>query len=148
MRFFGREKDESVIIIGCGRLGRSLAYAMSGQGQDVTVIDRDENALKRLPSSYRGSVLNGDGTDTDILELAGIRNACSLIAATSDEAANIMIAQIARQRYQIKNVLAYIDDISKTISCQGMNIITVCPTVLSVNEAQRVLFNVKEEKAV
>lgn len=148
MRFFGREKDESVIIIGCGRLGRNLAYAISGQGQDVTVIDRDETALKKLPSSYRGSVLAGDGTDTDILELAGIRNAGSLIAATGDEAANIMIAQIASRRYQIKNVLAYIDDMSKTISCQGMNIITVCPTVLSVNEAQRVLFNAKEEKAV
>lgn len=148
MRLFDSKKDGTILIIGCGRLGNSLACAMSSKEWDVTVIDPDETALKRLPSSYSGSVLLGDGTDSDILEFAGIRKADALVAATDDDATNIMIAQIADCHYPVKNILAYINDISKAISCSEMNITVLCPAALSVYEAQRVLLHDKEAKTL
>ncbi|MBW7573851.1 potassium channel family protein [Caproiciproducens faecalis] len=148
MRLFVKEKSNGLIIVGCGRLGSSLARTMAEEGQNVTVIDCDENALQKLPASYEGCSVIGDGTDTDILETAGIRHAAALIAATDDDAANIMIAQIASRHYQLKNVIAYVENTSKAVNSPEINMIMISPTILSVKEAQKILFHVKEEKAV
>ena len=80
--------------------------------------------------------------------MAGIRCADVLVAATDDDNANLMIAQIAKQHYKVEHVVARIYDDSKKVSYDPIDIETVCPVLLSVNETQKVIFDVREEKAI
>ena len=148
MKLFNREPCKHMIIIGCGHLGSALASISSDQNQIVSIVDIDENSFKKLPSSYKGYSIEGDGTDTDVLEIAGARTADVLIAATDDDNTNIMIAQIAKQHYHIQNVVARVYDTSKNAVYDQMDIEAVCPELLSLNEVRKVLLNVREEKAV
>ncbi len=148
MKFFNREKSDTVIIVGCGRLGADLAITSSNQKQNVTVIDIDTSAFNNLPESYRGFSIEGDGLDMNTLETAGILRANVLVAATDDDNANLMIAQIAKRHYKVELVVARIYDESKRVSCDKMGIETICPVLLSLSEAQKVIFSAKEEKAV
>ena len=105
-----RPKNAFIVIAGCSRLGSGLAGNLCEKGIDVTVIDRDMQAFRRLPSHYSGFQLLGDATDTDILENAGIYRATLLVAATENDNVNCMIAQIACQIYHVRQVFARFDD--------------------------------------
>jgi len=148
MKLFNREKSDAVIIVGCGRFGAALATTGSNRKLNITVIDIDTAAFNNLPASYRGFSIEGDGTDMNTLETAGILSADVLVAATDDDNTNLMIAQIAKQHYKVEHVVARIYDDSKEVSCGQIGIETVCPVVLSISEAQEIIFNAKEEKAV
>jgi trk system potassium uptake protein TrkA len=147
MSIFKREKKENVIIVGCGRFGSSLATLLSEQNKNVTIIDMDENALIKLPPSYIGGTIEGDGTDIDLLELSGAKNTDTLIASTNDDVTNIMIAQIAKQVFQIKNVITTLYDLSKQSAYSNMDIITICPSILSVNEFKRMTLVKEKDEA-
>lgn len=148
MKFFNKEKTERTIIAGCGGFGIALACAGLDQNQQVTVIDKDAQSFYNLPESFRGYTIEGDATDAEVLEMAGIRSADVLIAATDDDSVNLMISQIARQRYNVKNIISRIYDTSRKILYDQMNITVVCPVQLSVREAEKVWFHREEEKAV
>jgi len=148
MKLFNSKKSDNVIIVGCGRFGAALASTGYNQNQNVTVIDIYTAAFKNLPESYHGFSIEGDGTDMNTLETAGILCADVLVAATDDDNANLMIAQIAKQHYNVNHVVARIYDDSKKVSCDQIGIEMVCPVLLSISEAQKVIFNTKEEKAV
>ena len=120
----------------------------SNQRQNVTVIDINSSAFHNLPESYCGFSIEGDGLDMNTLEAAGILCADVLIAAMDDDNANLMIAQIAKQHYKIGLVIARIYDESKRVSCDKTGIETICPVLLSISEAQEMMFDAKEEKAV
>ena len=137
MHFLKREKSQNIIIVGCGRLGSSLATMMSEQNRNVTILDIDENSFRKLSSSYGGFTLEGDGADIDHLAYAGANLADVLIAATNDDDTNIMIAQIACQVFGIKTVLVRIYDTSKQVAYDDMNIISICPANLSIEEFKR-----------
>ena len=113
MKFFRSDRRRSVIIVGCGLLGAALAGALDGQGDGVTVIDRDREAFRNLPDKCQAFTEEGDGTDLEVLKAAGIETSDVVIAATGDDNSNIMTAQIARHRFAVGTVLARIDDASK-----------------------------------
>ena len=69
-----------VIIVGCGRLGSSLATKLSMAGQDVVVLDTAEKSFRKLPETFSGFQLVGDGTDVNNLEYAGIKEAKMVLA--------------------------------------------------------------------
>jgi trk system potassium uptake protein TrkA len=137
MSFFKRQIKENIIIVGCGRFGSSLAMMLSEQNKNVSVVDINEKAFKSLSPSYRGLSIEGDGTDSDLLTYAGAKDADILVASTSDDDTNIMIAQVAKQIFGINKVIARVYDTSKQAAYNDMDIVSILPVLLSVNEFER-----------
>src|SRR5688500_15759863 len=98
------------IVIGCGRVGSSLASVLAEQGWEGTVIEREEENLSRLGPDWRQPLVLGHGMDAKVLEEAGVEDADVLIAATDGDNTNLVIAQVATERYGVANVAARIQD--------------------------------------
>ena len=132
-------KKKREVIIGCGRLGAGIAEALSRKGDEVTVIDLDESAFKRLPFAFCGDAVVGDGTDLSVLK--GVKTECAdaVIAATDSDSANVMIAQAARLMSPEVSVVARLRDPERGALCGGMRIRTICPAELAVSEASRMI---------
>ena len=139
MKLFGTHLHDYTIIIGCGRLGASLAGTLSDSGRDVLIMDRDRDAFRRLPASYGGLSAAADGTDMNALEEADIERATAVIAVTNHDNTNIMAAQLARDVYHVDNVIARLYDPERESVYQEFGIKTICPAVLSALEIDRLL---------
>ena len=98
------------IIVGCGRVGSSLARTLADEGWEVVVVEQREEALSRLGDDWRQPLVLGHGMDADVLEEAGIADADVLIAATDGDNTNLIIAQVATKRYNVPHVAARIQD--------------------------------------
>ncbi len=131
------KKQKTVIIAGCGRLGASLAGSLSEQGNNLIVIDKDKDSFRRLPLNFSGFELEGDATDYNTLLSAGINHTDILVAATDDDNANCMIAQIGSRICGIDKVFTRLHDTSKEKILDGYNIKAIYPAKLSVQEFQR-----------
>lgn len=118
-----------VIIVGCGRVGSGLAVGLADAGHSIAIIDKQEKAFRRLPPSFPGRALVGFGFDRDDLEEAGAKEASALAAVTSGDNSNILTARIARETYEIPNVVARIYDPRRAEIFERLGI----PTVPSVS---------------
>jgi trk system potassium uptake protein len=118
-----------VIIVGCGRVGSGLAAGLLREGHSVTIIDKQPGAFRRLPAGFEGQTVVGFGFDRGHLELAGAGHADALAAVTSGDNSNILTARIARETYEIPNVVARIYDPRRAEIFQRLGI----PTVPSVS---------------
>ena len=87
------------LVIGCGRVGSSLALQLDREGWDVTAVDEKEEALGRLGDDWAGGFVLGHGMDTDVLREAGIEDADAVVVATDGDNTNIVIGQVAQQRF-------------------------------------------------
>src|SRR5438045_9318134 len=114
-----------VIVVGCGRVGSELAAELEAQGHTVAVIDKNRNAFRRLPERFTGRAVLGFGFDRDHLEQAGVREAGALAAVTSGDNSNVLTARIARETFQIPNVVARIYDPRRAMIYQRPGIPTV-----------------------
>lgn len=121
-------RKTDVVILGCGRVGSRLATMMDGDGFDVTVIDTDSYAFRRLPESFRGRTILGTGIDEDVLRRAGIEGARTFIAVTNDDNPNIMAAQIAQEVFRVPEVLARVYDVERARMYAQLGLKTICPT--------------------
>ena len=121
-----------VIICGSGKLGANLAGRLSLEGHEVVIIDLDEEDFRRLPPDYSGFTVVGDATEAEVLEQAGVREADVLVAATNYDNTNVMIAQLARQVYNVPRVVARVFEPSRETVYRQLGIDTVCPTTLSL----------------
>lgn len=139
MEHFKKKKREYIIIIGCGRLGSTLASLLSDQNKNVTIIDINEKAFRRLPHSYGGFKIEGDGTDVDVLSSVTAKDADIFISATDDDDINIMAAQIAKQVFKIKKVVVRIQDHSKTVAYSDLGIESICPAKLSIKAFEEII---------
>ena len=84
-----------VVIVGCGRVGATIAEVMDREGHDVTILDVATSAFDRLPETFRGNAIRGDGTDEDVLRRAGAEQADLFLALTEGDNRNVMAAQLA-----------------------------------------------------
>ena len=141
-----RKGSGYTVIIGCGRLGASLANAISDKDASVMIVDRDERDFRKLGTSYSGLTLTGDATDIAVLRSAEIERADTVVSVTNDDNTNIMVAQIARNVYHIPNVICRLYDPEREIVYKEFGIDTICPTVLSTREIDRLLGKAKGEK--
>ena len=82
MKFIKHHGHTSILIAGCGRLGSCMASSLSQEGFDVTVIDKDEKAFRRLRETFSGFQVIGDASDLDMLQSCGIANADIVVVAT------------------------------------------------------------------
>lgn len=93
-------------VIGCGRVGSELAFRMYKNGHDVVVVDKDREALNRLPAEFRGRTIEGDVLVEQMLERAGISEADGLAAVTNSDTLNAVVAHIAHVVYKVPMVVA------------------------------------------
>jgi len=114
-----------VVIVGCGRVGSTLARELTALGNTVAVVDRRADAFLRLGDGFSGQTIVGIGFDPDILVAAGIERASALAAVTNGDNSNIMIARVARERYGISSVVARIYDPKRAEIYERLGIATV-----------------------
>src|SRR5437868_3400362 len=129
-----------VVVVGCGRVGSELAVTLESEGHTVAVIDKNRNAFRNLPDSFKGRAVLGFGFDREHLELAGIEQAGALAAVTSGDNSNILTARIARETYEIPNVVARIYDPRRAVIYQRLGIQTVATVAWTTHQVLRRLF--------
>jgi len=91
-----------IVIMGCGRVGSTLAHILEDQGHSVAVIDQDREAFRRLRSSFKGRKINGIGFDQNILIQAGIEEADAFAAVSSGDNSNVIAARVARESFGVR----------------------------------------------
>lgn len=127
-----------VIVVGCGRLGSELAIELDSQGHSVAVIDKNRLAFQRyLPDRWSGRAVLGFGFDRDALEHADVKNADAVAAVTGGDNSNIMTARIARETYEIANVVARIQDPRRAAIYQRLGIATVASVAWAADQVMR-----------
>jgi len=98
-----------VIVIGGGKVGRALADRLGDRGENVVLVEEDVEIVE-IARNAGYTVHHGDGTDTEVLRAAGAENAKVIVAATGDDDANLLVAQLSNQRFDPETVLARVND--------------------------------------
>ena len=116
------------LVIGCGRVGSNIALQLDREGWDVTAVDEKEEALGRLGDNWAGGFVLGHGMDIEVLRRAGIEEADAVVVATDGDNTNIVIGQVAQQRFDNQCVVVRVLDPARAefYTSRGLNI--VCPT--------------------
>lgn len=114
-----------MIVVGCGRVGSTVARRMESAGHDVVVIDRRAEAFRRLGPDFRGRTLVGVGFDRDLLQEAGITPESAVMAVTSGDNSNILVARVAREMFGAGRVVARIYDPRRAAIYERLGISTV-----------------------
>jgi trk system potassium uptake protein TrkA len=118
------------VIVGCGRVGASMADELDRAGWQVLIIDVTSSAFDRLPSAFGGTALRGDGTDEDTLRRAGAENADLFLAATEGDNRNVMAAQLGQEALGAKHTVAKINDPVRAEAYAHLGVATLCRTNL------------------
>jgi len=118
------------VIVGCGRVGATVADALDAAGHEVVIIDTQTRAFERLPSTFRGSTIRGDGTDEDVLRRGGAEGADVFLALTEGDNRNTMASQLAVDVLGIRQVIAKINDPVRADAYASLGIATLCRTNL------------------
>jgi trk system potassium uptake protein TrkA len=133
-----------VVIVGCGRVGSTLARQLVAQSHSVTVVDRKKSAFQRLGEGFTGRTLAGIGFDRDVLIEAGIQEAGAVAAVTNGDNSNILVARVARENFRIDKVVARIYDPKRAEVYQRLGIATVATVTWT---AERVMRRILTEEA-
>ena len=123
----------NALVIGCGRVGSSIALQLVDEGWDVTAVDEKEEAFGRLGDHWNGRFVLGHGMDIEVLREAGIEEADAVVVATDGDNTNIVIGQVAQQRFDNQCVVVRVLDPARAdfYSARGMR--TVCPTKTAID---------------
>jgi trk system potassium uptake protein len=127
------------VIMGCGRTGAALATRFDADGDEVTVMDPDDAAQRRLPTGFRGRFLIGSGVIPATLLSAGIAQAEAFVALTPNDSANIVAAKVARDTYRVPRVIARLHDPLHAEVYRKLGIVTVASVPTTVNRIAQLL---------
>ncbi len=119
-----------VVILGCGRVGATLALMLESERHEVSIIDKDSESFRRLGETFSGRTLVGIGLDEDILRRAGLEGADAFLAVTNGDNSNIMTSQIAKFLFSVPRVLARVYDPLRAEVCRELGVETLCITSL------------------
>ena len=125
-----------IVIAGCGRVGAGLARTLEAEGHSVAVIDRNRKAFRRLPTDFKGIVVEGSGFDRNALHDARIEDADAVAAVTSGDNSNILSARIARETFGVERVVARIYDPQRAQVYQRLGIPTVATVTWTVDQVR------------
>jgi trk system potassium uptake protein len=95
-----------VVIVGAGKVGWNLARELIQKNHEVTLVESDSQRYAVVEEELEHSVQYGDGTELWVLERAGIERADLVIAVTGDDEDNILISQVAREKYGVDRIVA------------------------------------------
>jgi trk system potassium uptake protein TrkA len=121
------------IIVGSGRVGASFAEAFDRAGWEVVILDLSTRAFDRLPSTFSGEAIRGDGTDEDVLRRAGAEDADVFLALTEGDNRNVMAAQLAGEALGARRVIAKINDPVRASAYAELGVATLCRTGLMMD---------------
>jgi trk system potassium uptake protein TrkA len=121
------------IVIGCGRVGSSIAQQLLAEGWEVTAVDEKEEALARLGADWRGGFVLGHGMDVDVLRAAGIEDADAVVVSTDGDNTNIVIGQVAQKRFANQCVVVRLLDPARAQFYAERGLRTVCPTSTAID---------------
>jgi trk system potassium uptake protein TrkA len=126
-----------VVIMGCGRVGSTLARFLERGGHSVAIIDQDPSAFRRLSTEFAGLRVTGVGFDRDTLIEAGIERAEAFAAVSSGDNSNIIAARVARETFGVENVVARIYDPARAEVYQKLGIPTVATVRWTADQVLR-----------
>ncbi len=118
------------VIMGCGRVGASVAGQLDRAGHSVSVIDQNSDSFRRLPEGFSGRKVKGVGFDRDALEQAGIDEAYAFAAVSNGDNSNVVAARVARETFGVQRVVARIYDAHRADVYERLGI----PTVATVRQ--------------
>ena len=133
-----------VIIMGCGRVGSALATALAAAGHQITVMDVDAWSFRRLPATFGGRAMLGNGMDEDALRRAGVEGADAFVALTQGDNRNIMACQIAKHVFQVPRVVCRIYDPIREELFQKLGLKTISPTKVGAKLVKDLLLRTAE----
>jgi trk system potassium uptake protein len=122
----------NALVIGCGRVGSSIARQLADEGWDVAVVDENEDSLARLGDRWPGRFVVGHGMDVEVLREAGIEDAEAVVVATDGDNTNIVIGQVAQKRFDINCVVVRVLDPARADFYRERGLRTVCPTKTAI----------------
>jgi trk system potassium uptake protein len=117
-----------ILIMGCGRVGARLASLLDEDGHEVTVLDNDTYSFRRLPPSFSGTALFGNGIDEEALKKAGIEDADIFVAVTQGDNRNVMACQVAKHIFKVPRVVCRIYDPLREEMYGALGLETISPT--------------------
>ena len=118
----------NIIVVGCGRVGSHLATLLSEDGHNVSVIDRNADSFKNLGRDFNGRIVKGVGFDESALMEAVIA------AVTSNDNANLMIAEVSRRIYEVPHVITRLYEARREKTYAQLGIDFACGTTLVAEE--------------
>lgn len=128
-----------LVIVGCGRVGARLASLLDAEGHEVTIIDTNAEAFRRLDPGFKGNAIIGTGVDEDVLRRGGVDQADAFAAVTDDDNTNIMASQVAKAIFGVKKVVTRIYDSSREDTYHALGLETICPTTLGATRIKDVI---------
>jgi len=128
-----------VVIMGCGRVGSSLAASLERLGHGVAVIDKDPQAFRRLSPEFKGRQVVGQGFHREVLADAGVERANAFAAVSSGDNSNIISARVARETFGVERVVARIYDAKRAAVYERLGIPTVATVPWSTDRLMRML---------
>jgi trk system potassium uptake protein TrkA len=128
-----------IVIMGCGRVGSTLAHILEDRENTVAIIDRDPEAFRRLRSSFKGDRITGIGFDRAVLVQAGIERADAFAAVSSGDNSNIISARVARETFGVQRVAARIYDPRRAEVYERLGIPTVATVRWTADQMLRKL---------
>jgi trk system potassium uptake protein len=126
-----------VVIMGCGRVGSTLARSLEERNHTVSVIDSEPDSFRRLGPEFNGDKVTGFGFDQAVLEKAGVRRAEAFAAVSSGDNSNIIAARVARETFGIEKVVARIYDPGRAEVYQRLGITTVATVKWTADQILR-----------
>jgi trk system potassium uptake protein len=128
-----------IVIMGCGRVGSTLAHILEDRDNSIAIIDRDPEAFRRLRSSFKGERVTGIGFDRAVLIQAGIERADAFAAVSSGDNSNIIAARVARETFGVLRVAARIYDPRRAEVYERLGIPTVATVSWTADQMLRKL---------
>jgi len=129
-----------IIVVGCSRVGVTIAQSLESEGHSVVVVDRSRENLQKLGRSFSGITVIGSGFAPEILKEAGIGRADVLFAVTDNDNANIVCAQVAKKLFNLEKVFARIYDPARAAIYQKMGVEIISETQLVVDALRKKVF--------
>jgi trk/ktr system potassium uptake protein len=121
------------VIVGCGRVGAGIAERLARAGHDVTVVDISTEAFGRLEPDFPGRAIRADGTEEDVLRRVGTQDADLFFALTEGDNRNVLAAQLATETFDVKQVVAKVNDPVRAEAYTMLGLATICRTRLLVD---------------
>ena len=122
-----------IVIVGCGRVGSTLARKLVAEGHDVSVVDELVASFARLGEDFGGQMVVGSGIDEEVLRRAGIEAADCFASVTNGDNRNIMAAQIAKEVFKVNRVITRIYDPIRAEVYRELGLETICPTTIGAD---------------
>jgi trk system potassium uptake protein TrkA len=123
-----------VIIIGCGRVGSVLANRLDEEGHQVLVLDKNQQAFRRLSEKFSGDRRVGNGLVEEYMRPALQEKTDILFVMTDKDNINLMIGQWVKRKFQVDRVIAEVHDFILAGLYKELGLETVCPTGLVLKE--------------